>query len=209
MNHLQRCHSKALPALTLHLISRHYPGDLQISRVLCDKSRALTEEPGVDKNLQQMNGEFRIGTRPTEKCMTVLAELKSPNSVTDRNANIRATDAKYSDCSCTDPRQQPLEENAQETVRGEVIQKIDLVGDYTEDVDTDLLRESMCLMHNMANHSVVALSGTPISMTSGEGPSMPMTWQTAGAWVPLQEPARDITVPILQISPRDAPVPRP
>ncbi len=37
---------------------------------------------------------------------------------------------------------------------------------------------------------------------------MSMTWQAANAWVPLQEPARDVAAPTLQISPRDAPVPR-
>ncbi len=54
-------------------------------------------------------------------------------------------------------------------------------------------------MHNMPNPSVVALSGTPV-------PSMPMTWQAAGAWISLQKLGRDIAAPILQISAGDAPV---
>ncbi len=61
--------------------------------------------------------------------MTDLSELKSPYSVTKRNTNICAIDAKFSDCSCTEPGQQPLEGNAQETVRSEVIRETDLVGD--------------------------------------------------------------------------------
>ncbi len=72
-----------------------------MSRVLGGKNKAHTEEPIIEKNFQKMNGEFRIGTRPNQKCMAVLTELKSPNSVTERNANICAIDAKYSECSCT------------------------------------------------------------------------------------------------------------
>ncbi len=132
---------------------------------------ALSEEHGMEKNFQKVNGIFRISTRPNKKCMTILAELKSLNSVTGRNANICVTDAKYSDCSCTEPRQQPLEGNGQETVRGEVIQETDLVGDDAEDVDADLQREPKCLIHNMPDH----FDGTTTLMTSGEDPSVPMT----------------------------------
>ncbi len=57
-------------------------------------------------------------------------------------------------------------------------------------------------MHYMPNHYVDALSGTTIPIASGEGPSVPLTWQAADAWVPRQEPARDIADPMLQISPR-------
>ncbi len=104
--------------------------------------------------------------------MTVLTELKSPNSLTERNANICAMDAKYSECSCTEARQQPLEGNGQETVRGEAIQETDLVGDNAEDVDADLQRKP-----------------TFVSVANGEGPSVPMTCQVAGVSVPLQDPA--------------------
>ncbi len=90
---------------------------------------ALTEEHGMEKNFQKLNGELRIGTRPNEKFMTALTELKSPNSVTERNANIWAIHAKYSEISCTEARQQPPEGNAQETPRGEAIQKTELLGD--------------------------------------------------------------------------------
>ncbi len=38
----------------------------------------------------------------------------------------------------TQARQQPLEGNAQETARGEVIQETDLLGDNAEGVDADL-----------------------------------------------------------------------
>ncbi len=82
---------------------------------------ALTEEHGMEKNFQKLNGKLRIGTRPNEKCLTVLTELKSPSSVTEGNANICAIQAKYSEISCPEARQQPLEGNAQETVRGEAI----------------------------------------------------------------------------------------
>ncbi len=40
------------------------------------------------KIFQKVNGEFRFSADPNEKCMTVLAELKSPNNVTERNTNI-------------------------------------------------------------------------------------------------------------------------
>ncbi len=51
---------------------------------------ALTEEHGMENNFQKLIGEFRIGIRPNEKCMTALTELKSPNSVTEFNTNICA-----------------------------------------------------------------------------------------------------------------------
>ncbi len=108
------------------------------------KNLALTEEHGMGKNFQKLNGEFRIGTRPNEKCMTVLTELKSPNSVTECNSNICAIHASYSETSCTEARQQPLEGNAQETARGESIQETDLLGDNAEDVDAELQREPIC-----------------------------------------------------------------
>ncbi len=73
------------------------PEDTPISGVLCGKNMALTEEHGMEKNFQKLNGEFRIGTRPNKKCMTLLTELKSPNSVSERNANICAIHAKYSE----------------------------------------------------------------------------------------------------------------
>ncbi len=79
--------------------------------------------------------------------MTVLTELKSSNSVSERNANICAIDAKYSGISCTEARQQPLEGNAQETAHGKVIQEINHLGDNAEDVDADLQRAPICLMH--------------------------------------------------------------
>ncbi len=77
------------------------------------------------------------------------------------------------------------------------------IGDNTEDVSADIRRE-----YNMSNPSVVALSGTPISVTSGEGLSVQRTCEAADAWVPLQEPARDVTALILHTSARDALVPR-
>ncbi len=58
-------------------------------------------------------------------------------------------------------------------------------------------------MHNLPKPSVAALSGTPITMTSGEGPSEPMAWQATDDWVPLQDPARDGVAPILQVYSED------
>ncbi len=87
------------------------PEDIPIPRLLCGKNMVLTEEYGMEKNFQKLNGELRIGFRPNEKCLTVLTELKSPNSVTERNANICVIHAKYSEISCTEARQQPLEGN--------------------------------------------------------------------------------------------------
>ncbi len=63
------------------------------------------------------------------------------------------------------------------------------IGDNTEDVSADILRELLRYMHNC---SVVALSGTPTSATSEEVPSVPWTCEAADSWVPLQEPARDV-----------------
>ncbi len=117
------------------------PEDINISRVLCGKNMALTEEHGIEKNFQNVNDELTIGTHTNEKCMTVLTELKSPNSVTERNANICGIHAKYSEVSCTAARQQPPEGNAQETARGEAIQETDLLSDKAEDVDEDLQRD--------------------------------------------------------------------
>ncbi len=102
--------------------------DIPISRLPCGKNMALTEEHGMEKNFQKLNGKLSIGTCSTEKCLTVLTELKSPNSVTERNASICAIHAKYSGISCTEARQQPLEGNAQETARGDEIQETDLLG---------------------------------------------------------------------------------
>ncbi len=62
-------------------------------------------------------------TRPYEKCITVSVGLNSLSSFTECNPNIRITDAKYSDCSCTEPMQQLRETNTQKTVRAEVIQE--------------------------------------------------------------------------------------
>ncbi len=39
-------------------------------------------------NIQKLNGKFKIGTHPYKKHMTHPDELKSPNSCTERNANI-------------------------------------------------------------------------------------------------------------------------
>ncbi len=72
--------------------------------------------------------------------MTALTELKPPNSVTERNANICAIHANYSEIACTEAREQPLEGNAQERARGEAIQETDLLGDNAEDVEADLQR---------------------------------------------------------------------
>ncbi len=73
---------------------------------------ALTEEHGMEKYFQDVKDELRIGTHPNEKCMTALTELKSPNSGTECNANICAIHAKYSEVSCAEAKQQPLEGNA-------------------------------------------------------------------------------------------------
>ncbi len=73
-----------------------------------------------------------------------------------------------------------------------------LVTANAEDVDVDIHREPLRLMHNMPNPSVIALS-----LASGEGCTVPMTYQTEDVWVPLQEPARDIAAPILQTSVED------
>ncbi len=161
---------------------------------------ALTEEHGMEKNFEKLNCEFRIGTRPNEKCMTLLTELKSPNSVTEQNANTCAIDAKYSEISCTEVRQQPLEGNAQEKARGEAIQETDLLGDNPENVDADLQREPIRLKHK--RNTVFELSGTSVSVANEEGPSVPMTCKATGVSAPLQEPAKDIAALILPIFPR-------
>ncbi len=80
---------------------------------------------------------------------------------------------------------------------GFMMQETDEVGDNAEDMDADLQRVVISLMHNMPNPSVFALSGESISMTSGEVPSVLMTWQAADALVSLQEPIKDIATPTL------------
>ncbi len=66
--------------------------------------------PGMEKkNLQKVNGEFKIGTRPNEKCITVSVEHKSKSSFAERNVSICTTGAKYLDCSCTKQIQDLLE----------------------------------------------------------------------------------------------------
>ncbi len=64
------------------------PVDFHIARVLCGKNMALTKEHGIEKYFQNVNDELRIGNHPNEKYMTAPTELKSPNSVTEFNANI-------------------------------------------------------------------------------------------------------------------------
>ncbi len=61
------------------------PGNLPISRALRGNNKALIEKLGMEKSFQKVNGEFRIGIRPNEKCTTYWPELKSPYSVTERN----------------------------------------------------------------------------------------------------------------------------
>ncbi len=65
------------PARSKHSLNNALrdPENLNIPRVLCGKNKALTENlsnPG--RYLQKVNGKFRIGTRPSEKCMTVSVE---------------------------------------------------------------------------------------------------------------------------------------
>ncbi len=82
--------------------------------------------------------------------------------------------------------QQVLKTNTQKTVRGEVIQEAHLVGSKAGGLGADKQRGPIRLMHNIPNPSVVALWGTPISMTSGECPSVAMTCKVVDAWVALQ-----------------------
>ncbi len=49
----------------------------------------------------------------------------------------------------------------------------------------------------------------PILVTSGEGPSKPMTHQAMDVWVPLQGPATDVLAPILQTSASNISNPKP
>ncbi len=58
----------------------------------------------------------------------------------------------------------------------------------------------------MLKPSVVALSVTPIPVTSVEGRSAPMTHQATDVWVPLNEPARSIAALVLQVPAKNAPV---
>ncbi len=96
--------------------------------------------------------------------------------------------------------QQLLELNTQETVHGAVIQETELVGDNAQGVDADIQCEPIRLMHNMPNPSVTALSGTPILMSNGEDPSVPMTRQATDTCAPLRGPASAVVAPIRQIS---------
>ncbi len=73
--------------------------------------------------------------------MSASVEQKSPSSFTEHNANINVTDAKYLEYSCTDPIKHFLKENAQQTVRGVVMQEAVQVGDSPEDVGADIQRK--------------------------------------------------------------------
>ncbi len=64
----------------------------------------------------------------------------------------------------------------------EVVQETKLVGDNAEDVHTYIQREPLRLMHKMSNPYLIALLRTPVSVPSGEGPSVPITRQADGAW---------------------------
>ncbi len=103
--------------------------------------------------------------------MTVSFERTSPHSFAEHVANICVTAAKYSECLCTEPAKPFLNGNVQTTVCGVEMQETDQFSGNAEDEDADKQREPLLLMHNMSNPSVVALSGTPISVTGGEGPS--------------------------------------
>ncbi len=70
-------------------------------------------------------------------------------------------------------------------------------GANLEDVDPDEQSERQRFMPYMLKPSVVALSGTPIPVTSEEGPSAPVTRPATDVWVPLKEPARGIAAPFL------------
>ncbi len=62
-------------------------------------------------------------------------------------------------------------------------QETEQEGDNPEDVDPDEQSERQLFMPYMLKPSVVSLSGTPIPVTSEEGPSAPMTRQATDAWV--------------------------
>ncbi len=135
--------------------------------------------------------------------MTVPVERKSPNSFTEHVANVCVTAGKYLECSCTEPAKPFLNGNGQTTVCGVEKQEAGQVSGNAGDEDADKQREPLLLMHNMSNPPVVALSGTPISVTSGEGPSVLRTRQATDAWLPLQQSARNVAAPIPQTSARD------
>ncbi len=60
-----------------------------------------------------------------------------------------------------EPIQQLLEGNTQKPACGAVVQETKLDGDNAEDVDEDLQREPIRLMHNMPKPSAFAFSGRP------------------------------------------------
>ncbi len=69
-------------------------------------------------------------------CMTVSAELKSSNCVTERNTNICVAASKLSKCSCTEAPIKFREGNT-ESLHGVTVKETDKVGDNVEDVDAD------------------------------------------------------------------------
>ncbi len=98
------------PNESIILMTRSYPSpdkpscsseNFPISSVLCGNNKELSKMPCTPgSNFQKVNGEIRIGAHSHEKCMTVSVEQKSPNSFTERNANIRVTDRKHpTDCA--------------------------------------------------------------------------------------------------------------
>ncbi len=100
------------------ILMRSYPPS---AKPLCDPENNNKHTETPDKSQKKMNGEFRIGTSPYEKCIAVSTKLNLPSSVTERNANIYMPGAKYSECSYTEPLKQSIKGNAEKTVCGVVI----------------------------------------------------------------------------------------
>ncbi len=98
-----------------------------------------TKKPGMEQtNFQNVNGEFKVGTRPSEKYMTVLADLKSLSSVTVRNAIICVATVKSSECSGREASIQSRQRNTEIAH-----EETDQVGDNAENVDADIQHEPL------------------------------------------------------------------
>ncbi len=86
--------------------------NLPSQSALSGDNNELTEMPyKPSNNFQKVYDEFNNGTRPYGKHMASSVDQKSSSIFTERNSNSRVTDAKYLDCLCTGPIQEPLEGN--------------------------------------------------------------------------------------------------
>ncbi len=125
----------------------------------------LTKRPGMEQtNFQKVNGEFKIGTLPNEKCMTTLTELKSLTSVAERNAIICVATVKSSECSGREASTQFHQGNTE--VAHEVMKR---------QVKTVTIQRTWTPMYNVSNY-VLCICLKPMFLHNRERPCRFHSW---------------------------------